>query len=79
MVQQTDDVHAALSLHLEVAGRAGPHALVPHQRALAQQLDSVQVHVCTVQHQLHLAEGTLTQRAHDDVLVHKGDALQHNS
>ena len=59
MVQQADNIHAALSFRLEVAGGAGPHALVPHEGALAQQLDSVQVHVLAVQHQLHLAKGPL--------------------
>lgn len=78
MVQQADDIHAALGLHLEIAGSAGAHALVPHQGALAQQLHSIQVHVRAVQHQLHFAEGPLAQGAHNDVLVHKGDALQHS-
>ena len=75
--QQADDIHAALGLHLEVTGSAWTHALVPHQGSLAQQLHCVQVHVCAVQHQLHFAKGALPQCAHNDVLIHKGDALQH--
>lgn len=74
-MQQADDIHAALGLDLEVGGSARPHALMPHEGALAEQLHCIQVHVCTVQHQLHLAEGSLSQSAHNDVLVHKGDAL----
>ncbi len=76
VVQQADDIHAALGLHLEVTGRTRAHALVAHQGALAQQLHCIQVHVCAVQHELHFAEGALPQRAHNDVLIHKGDALQ---
>ena len=75
VMQQSNDIHAALSLDLEVAGSARAHALVPHQRTFAQKLDSIQVHIGAVQHQLHFAEGPLPQRAHNDVLVHKGDAL----
>jgi len=77
VVQQADDIHAALGLHLEVTGSAWTHALVPHQGSLAQQLHCVQVHVCAVQHQFHFAKGALPQCAHNDVLIHKGDALQH--
>lgn len=77
MMQQADDIQAALSLDLEIACGARPHALMPHQGAFAEQLDSIQVHVCAVQHQLHLAKGALPQGAHNDVLVHKGDALHH--
>ena len=76
MVQQANDIHAALRLDLEVAGGAGPHALVPHQGALAQQLHSIQIHVCAVQHQLDLAKSALPKCAHYDVVIHKGDALQ---
>ena len=79
MMQKADDIHAALSLDLEVASSARPHALMPHQGPFAEQLDSIQIHVCAVEHQLHLAKGALTQGAHNDVLVHKCDALQHIS
>lgn len=75
VMQQADDIHAALGLNLEVAGSAGAHALVAHQAAFAEQLHCIQVHVCAVQHQLDLAKGALTQSAHNDVLVHKCDAL----
>ena len=79
MMKKADDIHAALSLNLEVTSSAWPHALMPHQGPFAEQLDSIQVHVCAVENQLDLAKGALAQSAHNDVLIHKRDALQHMS
>lgn len=76
VMQEADHIQAPLAFHFKVSSSAWPHALVSQKRAFAQQLDCIQVHVCTVQHQLHLAEGSLTQRAHYDILIHKSDALQ---
>ena len=78
-MQKANDIHTALRFHLEVTSSAGPHALMAHQGALAEQLDSIQIHVCAVQHQLHFAKRPLTERAHNDVLIHECDALQHLS
>ena len=76
MVQQANDIHPALRFFLEVTSCAWPHALVAHEGPLAQQLDSVQIHVLAVQHQLDFAKGPLSQCAHNNVLVHKCDTLQ---
>ena len=79
MMKKADDIHAALSLNLEVTSSAWPHALMPHQGPFAEQLDSIQVHVCAIEDQLDFPKGTLAQGAHNDVLIHKSDALQHMS
>ena len=76
MVQQADDVHAALRLLLEVTGSARPHTLMSHQGALAQQLHSVQIHVCCVENQLDFAKRALAQSSHNELMVHEGDALK---